>query len=164
MSRHTARSSISSHRNCRRFLAATHHAAISNNYSHDLQVLHFTLERGFDIEVFREILPNEQKFFTCQRFGDLGSRLTPGFASLESSCARNNRSRMNYDHVSKDGYPINSDEVEAVNKVLVTQRTKRSGQSRGRDGGQGELVYRAQLKFDHFDRAQRIVVPKMKRS
>ena len=42
----TARSFISSHRNCRRFLAATHHAAILDNYSHDLQVLHFTLERG----------------------------------------------------------------------------------------------------------------------
>ena len=42
----TARSFISSHRNCRRFLAATHLAAILNNYSHDLQVLHFTVERG----------------------------------------------------------------------------------------------------------------------
>ena len=37
---------ISSHRNCRRFLAVTHHAAILNNYSHDLQALHFTVERG----------------------------------------------------------------------------------------------------------------------
>ena len=45
----TARSFISSHRNCRRFLAATHHAAIINNYAHDLQVLHFTLERGLPI-------------------------------------------------------------------------------------------------------------------
>ena len=42
----TARSIISSHRNCRRFLAAMHHAAILNNYSDDLQVLHFTVERG----------------------------------------------------------------------------------------------------------------------
>ena len=42
----TARFFISSHRNCRRFLAATHHAAILNNYARDLQVLHFTLERG----------------------------------------------------------------------------------------------------------------------
>ena len=37
---------ISSHRNCRRFLAVTHHAAILNYYSHDLQALHFTVERG----------------------------------------------------------------------------------------------------------------------
>ena len=42
----TARSFISSHRHCRRFLAATYHAAILSNYSHDLQVLHFTVERG----------------------------------------------------------------------------------------------------------------------
>ena len=44
--RMTARPFISSHRNCRRFLAATHHVAILNNYSHDLQLLHFTVERG----------------------------------------------------------------------------------------------------------------------
>ena len=42
----TARSFISSHRNCRRFLTATHHAKILNNSFHDLQVLHFTMERG----------------------------------------------------------------------------------------------------------------------
>ena len=42
----TARSFISSHRNCRRFLAATQHAAILNNYYNDLKVLHFTVERG----------------------------------------------------------------------------------------------------------------------
>ena len=45
----TERSFISSHRNCSRFLTATHHAAILNNYSRDLQVLHSTLERGDDI-------------------------------------------------------------------------------------------------------------------
>ena len=44
----TALSFTSSHRNCRRFLAATHHAAILNNYSLDLQVLHFTVDRGID--------------------------------------------------------------------------------------------------------------------
>ena len=42
----TARSFISSYRNCRRFLAATHHTAILNNYARDLQVLHFTMEPG----------------------------------------------------------------------------------------------------------------------
>ena len=44
----TARSFNSSYRNCRRFLAATHHVAILNNYAHGLQVMHFTLERGLD--------------------------------------------------------------------------------------------------------------------
>ena len=42
----TALSIVSQHRNCRRFLAATHHVAILNNYSRDLQVLHFTVESG----------------------------------------------------------------------------------------------------------------------
>ena len=41
---------------------------------------------------------------------------------------RNNRSRMNYYHVAKEGYPIGSGEVEAANKMLVTHRLKRSGQ------------------------------------
>ena len=49
----------------------------------------------------------------------------------------NNRSRMNYSHVAKDGYPIRSGEVEAANKMLVTHRLKHSGQRWGRDGGQG---------------------------
>ena len=42
----TIRSFISSHRNCCRLLATTHHASILNNYSRDLQVLHFTVKRG----------------------------------------------------------------------------------------------------------------------
>ena len=77
---------------------------------------------------------------------------------------RNNRRRMNYYHIAKAGYPIGSGEVEAANKVLVTQRLKRSGQSWGRDGGQGVLAYRALLKSDRFDRAWRMLVPRMSRS
>ena len=77
---------------------------------------------------------------------------------------RNNRSRMNYDHLAKEGYPIGSGEVEAANKMLVTHRLKRSGQRWGRDGGQGVLAYRALMKSDRFDRAWRLVVPKMERS
>ena len=50
---------------------------------------------------------------------------------------RNNRRRMNYYHVAKDGYPIGSGEVEAANKVLAIQRLKRSDQRWSRDGGQG---------------------------
>ena len=45
---------------------------------------------------------------------------------------RNNRRRMNYYHVAKEGYPIGSGEVEAANKMLVTHRLKRSGQRWGR--------------------------------
>ena len=77
---------------------------------------------------------------------------------------RNNRSRMNYYHVAEEGYPIGSGEVEAANKMLVTHRLKRSGQRWGRDGGQGVLAFRALLKSDRFDRAWRLVVPKMERS
>ena len=77
---------------------------------------------------------------------------------------RNNRSRMNYYHLAEEGYPIGSGEVEAANKMLVTHRLKRSGQRWGRDGGQGVLAFRALLKSDRFDRAWRLVVPKMERS
>ena len=77
---------------------------------------------------------------------------------------RNNRRRMNYYHLALQGYPIGSGEVEAANKVLVTQRLKRAGQRWGRDGGQGVLSFRALIKSDRFDRAWRIVVPKMERS
>ena len=58
-------------------------------------------------------------------------------------CFRNNRRRMNYYHVAKDGYPIGSGEVEVANKVLVTQRFKRSGQRWDRDGGHGVLSFRS---------------------
>ena len=77
---------------------------------------------------------------------------------------RNNRSRMNYYHIAKEGYPIGSGQVEAANKMLVTHRLKRSGQRWGRDGGQGVLAFRALLKSDRLDRTWRMVVPKMARS
>ena len=50
---------------------------------------------------------------------------------------RKNRSRMNYCHLAKDGYPYGSSEVETATEVLLTQRLKRSGQGWSRDGGQG---------------------------
>ena len=48
--------------------------------------------------------------------------------------------------------------------MLVAHRLKRSGQRWGRDGGQRVLAFRALLKSDPFDRAWRLVVPRMKRS
>ena len=77
---------------------------------------------------------------------------------------RNNCSRMNYYHVAKEGYPIGSGKVEAANKVPVTHRLKRSGQSWGRDGGQGVLSFCALLKSDRLDRAWPMLVPRMVRS
>ena len=66
---------------------------------------------------------------------------------------RNNRKRMAYREVADAGYPIGSGAVESGNRMLVTQRLKRSGQRWGRDGGQGVLTFRALLKSGRFDRA-----------
>ena len=77
---------------------------------------------------------------------------------------RNNRQRMDYHRLAEEGYPIGSGEVEAANKLLVVQRLKRSGQSWGRDGGQGVLSQRALLKSGRFDRAWRMLVSKLNRS
>ena len=66
---------------------------------------------------------------------------------------RNNRKRMAYSEVADAGYPIGSGAVESGNRMLVTQRLKRSGQRWGRDGGQGVLTFRTLLKSGRFDRA-----------
>ena len=66
---------------------------------------------------------------------------------------RNNRKRMAYSEIADAGYPIGSGAVESGNRMLVTQRLKRSGQRWGRDGGQGVLTFRALLKSGRFDRA-----------
>ena len=69
-----------------------------------------------------------------------------------------------YHRIAEEGYPIGSGEVEAANKLLVVQRLKRSGQSWGRDGGQGVLSQRALLKSGRFDRAWEMLVSKLNRS
>ena len=53
--------------------------------------------------------------------------------------------------------------VESANKVLVTARMKRSGQSWGRDGGQGVLTFRSLLKSGRFDRAWAALAPRLNR-
>ncbi len=77
---------------------------------------------------------------------------------------RNNRRRMDYADAAAAGYAIGSGAVESANKVLVTCRMKRSGQSWGRDGGQGVLTFRSLLKSGRFDRAWAALVPSMKRN
>ncbi|MCY4303263.1 MAG: hypothetical protein OXC62_00510, partial [Aestuariivita sp.] len=64
---------------------------------------------------------------------------------------------------AKAGFAIGSGAVEAANKVLVTTRMKRSGQSGGRDGGQGVLRIRALCKSNRFDRVWKDVVPRFNR-
>jgi hypothetical protein len=76
---------------------------------------------------------------------------------------RNNRRRMNYSAAASAGFAVGSGAVEAANKVLVTTRMKRSGQSWGRDGGQGILTFRALLKSGRFDKAWTAIVPRLKR-
>ena len=61
----------------------------------------------------------------------------------ELACFRNNGCRMEYADAAEAGYAIGSGSVEAANRVLVTARMKRSGQGRGRDGGQGVLTFRS---------------------
>ena len=56
---------------------------------------------------------------------------------------------MHYAAAADAGYAIGSGSVESANKVLVTSRMKRSGQSWGRDGGQ---TFRSLLKSGRFDR------------
>ncbi|MCY4306446.1 MAG: hypothetical protein OXC62_16970, partial [Aestuariivita sp.] len=55
------------------------------------------------------------------------------------------------------------DAANAANKVLVTTRMKRSGQSWGRDGGQGVLRIRALCKSNRFDRVWKDLVPRFNR-
>ena len=66
---------------------------------------------------------------------------------------RNNRKRMGYREVADAAHPIGSGAVESGNRMLVTQRLKRSGQRWGRDGGQGVLTFRSLLKSGRLDRA-----------
>ncbi len=75
---------------------------------------------------------------------------------------RHNRHRMD-DAAAAAGYAIGSGAVAAANKVLVTTRMKRSGQSWRRDGGQGVLSIRALAKSGRFDRAWEDLVPRRNR-
>ena len=58
----------------------------------------------------------------------------------------------------------NSAKVATMLKVLVTSRMKRSGQSWGRDGGQGVLTFRSLLVSGRFDRAWAALAPSLSRS
>ena len=59
---------------------------------------------------------------------------------------------------------IGSGSVESANKVPVTARMKRSGQSWSRDGGQGVLTFRSLLKSGRFDQAWATLAPSLSRS
>ena len=56
-----------------------------------------------------------------------------------------------------------SGEVEAADKVKLTQRIKRFGQPWNRDGFQGVLSIRALLNSDSFDRNRSMAGPQLRR-
>ena len=66
---------------------------------------------------------------------------------------RKNRRRMRYQELRDRKLSIGSGIVEAANKVLVTQRLKRSGMRWRIEGGQAILTLRALIKSGRFDRA-----------
>jgi len=67
-------------------------------------------------------------------------RWAPGGVHRELAFFRGNRRRL---HHAAAGHAIGSGSVESANRVLVTARTRRSGQGRGRDGARGMLTLRA---------------------
>lgn len=76
-------------------------------------------------------------------------------AAIERELAffRKHRKRMRYRDLSDRGVAIGSGVVEAANKILVTQRMKRSGMRWRIVGGQAVLTVRALIKSGRFDRA-----------
>ena len=76
-------------------------------------------------------------------------------AAIERELAffRKNRKRMRYHDLSDRGIAIGSGVVKAANKILVTQRMKRSGMRWRIQGGQAVLTVRALIKSGRFDRA-----------
>ncbi len=60
-----------------------------------------------------------------------------GDVRREPAFLRSNRRRMECADAADAGHPTGSGSAESASKVLVTARMKRSGQGRGRDGGQG---------------------------
>ena len=66
---------------------------------------------------------------------------------------RKHRKRMRYRDLSDRRLAIGSGVVEAANKILVTQRMKRSGMRWRIHGGQAVLTVRALIKSGRFDRA-----------
>ena len=85
-----------------------------------------------------------------------------GDIERELACFSSNRHRMDYAGAAADGFAIGSGAGGAANRTLVTVRMKRSGQRRGRDGGQGVLTFRSLLKSERFDRAWAVLAPRLK--
>ena len=113
-------------------------------------------------ERYRHILRHDpdgvEKVIRAIRY--LRDKATTGKDDIKRELAffRKNRHRMRYRQLKDQCLPIGSGVVEAANKVLVTQRLKRSGMRWKIDGGQAVLTFRALIKSDRFDTAWEILM------
>ena len=108
-------------------------------------------------ETYRHILRHDPRGSTrvIRALRYLRDKAGRNRAAIERELAffRKNRKRMRYRDLSDRGVAIGSGVVEAANKILVTQRMKRSGMRWRIHGGQAVLTVRALIKSGRFDRA-----------
>ena len=113
-------------------------------------------------EQYRHILRHDpdgvEKVIRALRY--LRDKATTGKDDIKRELAyfRKNRHRMRYRQMKDQRLPIGSGVIETANKVLVTQRLKRSGMRWKIDGGQEVLTFRALIKSDCFDTAWEILM------
>ena len=113
-------------------------------------------------ERYRHILRHDpdgvEKVIRAIRY--LRDKATTGKDDIKRELAfsRKNRHRMRYRQLKDQSLPIGSGVVEAANKVLVTQRLKRSGMRWKIDSGRAVLTFRALIKSDRFDTAWKILM------
>ncbi len=127
------------------------------DYWHACQYLKTVADHAADTdwyETHRDLLLNDPDGVgrVIAAIGVLLKTASSDHADLERELAffKRNRHRMGYHELRSWTLIVGSGTVEAANKVLVTQRMKRSGM-RTVDGGQGILSIRALLKFGRFN-------------
>ncbi len=109
-------------------------------------------------ETYRDILRHDpdgvEKVIRALRYlHDTAHRAGKAEVQRELAFFRKNRKRMRYHALKEKRLAIGSGVVEAANKMLITQRMKRSGM-RGRiRGGQAVLTFRALIKSGRFESA-----------
>ena len=86
-----------------------------------------------------------------------------GDVRREPAFLRGSRRRTNCAAAAGAGFATGSGAVESADRVPVTARMKRSGQSRGRDGGRGVLTFRPLPGSGRSGRAWAAVAPLLSR-
>ncbi|MCY4318656.1 MAG: hypothetical protein OXE76_05580 [Alphaproteobacteria bacterium] len=105
-------------------------------------------------ETYRDILRHDgvEKVIRALRYlHDTAHRA--GKVERELAFFRKNRKRMRYRALKDKRLAIGSGVVEAANKMLITQRMKRSGMRWRIPGGQAVLTFRALIKSGRFESA-----------